>query len=81
VIVRDSEMALHVECHGYQPYGIRGIDRGGLYEGFREGPGDVYVHATWTRQGDTCKGTWVEDDCHYTFSFRLKATSRPRTSK
>jgi hypothetical protein len=83
--VRDSEMMLEVEWAEWpecQPYLIRGIDGGGFYEGYREGPaGDAIVHAKWKRQGDVYEGTWVEDDYDYRFTFRLPATSRPRTSK
>jgi hypothetical protein len=77
VIVRDAEMVLEVECPGDRPYLIRGKDRGGIYEGFHEGPeGDVPVHATWTRFGDICEGTWVEDGYDYRLMFRLTPTSQ-----
>ena len=81
VIVRDTEMVLEVECPGDQAYLIRGKDCGGFYDGFNEGlEGDVPVHATWSCQGGTYKGTWVEDNEDYTFSFRLPAASPRRAS-
>jgi hypothetical protein len=82
VIVRDTEMVLEVEWPGDLPYLIRGKDCGGFYNGFHEAPADdTDVQATWTRSGDTCQGTWVEDTYQSRFSFRLPPSSPPRTSK
>ena len=82
VIVRDGEMVLEVEWPGFLPYLICGKDCGGFYEGFHKAPtDDAFVHATWTRSGDTCEGEWVEDTYKYRFTFRLPAPSHPRTSK
>ena|ERR1022692_1602355 len=81
VIVRDTEMVLQVESHHPDdlPYLVRGQNRDGFYAGSHEGTeGDVPVNATWTRLGDLCEGSWVEDNYNYRFTFRLTAARQSR---